>query len=146
MSDDAPKKVGRPRKELNWAEFDKLCAIHATLRELAGWFECSEDTIETRVREEFGMNFSEYQVQRQAPGKMSLRRKLFEMAQNGNMTALIWLSKNHLGMADKIEQKNEITTPDNIPLTFKVRFDDEDVNATSAADPTAPDATPKTDL
>lgn len=122
MSDDtptkAPAKTGRPRKELNWPEFDKLCGIHATLRELAGWFECSEDTIERRIQEEFGMSFAEYQVQRQAPGKMSLRRKLFEMAQNGNMTALIWLSKNHLGMADKVEQKNEMVVSGNLDVTY----------------------------
>ena len=27
--------MARPRKELNWIEFDKLCAIHATQREIA---------------------------------------------------------------------------------------------------------------
>lgn len=41
-------------------------------------------------------------------GKMSLRRKMWEMALGGNVTILIWLSKNELGMTDKVEQKTDI--------------------------------------
>ena len=43
-----------------------------------------------------------------AEGKMSLRRKMWEMALGGNVSLLIWLSKNELGMSDKVEQKQEV--------------------------------------
>ncbi len=96
--------MGRPRKEFNWEEFDKLCGIHATQREVADWFEMSEDTVDRRIKEQFGMTFADYVKQRQAPGKISLRRKQYEMAMNGNVTMLIWLGKQYLGQADKQEQ------------------------------------------
>lgn len=95
--------MARPRKEFNWDEFDKLCGIHATQREVADWFEMSEDTVERRIREQFDLSFAEYVKQRQAPGKISLRRKQYEMAMNGNITMLIWLGKQYLGQADKQE-------------------------------------------
>lgn len=96
--------AGRPRKEFNWDEFDKLCGIHATQREVADWFEMSEDTVDRRIKEQFGVTFAEHVKQRQAPGKISLRRKQYEMAMNGNVTMLIWLGKQYLGQADKQEQ------------------------------------------
>lgn len=95
--------MGRPIKEINWEEFEKLCAIQCTLGEIAAWFCCSEDTIERRVQEEYGQTFAEVFSQKKKIGKMSLRRTLFQKAQEGNPTLLIWLSKQHLGMRDKTE-------------------------------------------
>lgn len=100
--------MARPRKELNWDEFDKLCGIHATRRELAGWFEVSEDTIERRCQEEFGMSFASYVEQRQSPGKISLRRKQYEVAMSGNVSMLIWLGKQYLGQKDNLESDIKI--------------------------------------
>ena len=37
---------GRPKKQINWEEFDKLCFMQGTLAEIAGFFGVSEDTIE----------------------------------------------------------------------------------------------------
>ena len=37
---------GRPRIEIDWAEFDRLCAVQCTLAELAAHLGVSEDTIE----------------------------------------------------------------------------------------------------
>lgn len=43
---------------------------------------------------------------------MSLRRKQYEMAMNGNVTMLIWLGKQYLGQTDKLntEMTNNTTT------------------------------------
>lgn len=95
--------AGRPRKELNWEELNKLCAIHATKKEIADWFECSEDTIDRRCQEEFGVNFAVYYDQKSVGGKMSLRRKQYEQAMSGNTTMLLWLGKQYLGQSDKQE-------------------------------------------
>lgn len=99
--------AGRPRKELDWKEFDKLCAIHATRREIADWFECSEDNIDNKCKEEFGMNFSAYYQQKKAPGKISLRRKQYELAMSGSIPMLIWLGKQYLEQSDKSEVENK---------------------------------------
>ena len=98
-------KVGPKLTQIDWTEFDKLCEIQCTMFEIAGWFRCSEDTIERAVRREKGMKFADYYEQKKGTGRVSLRRLLFRKAQEGNPAILIWLSKQHLGMSDKLEQK-----------------------------------------
>ena len=93
--------MGRPRKEFNWEEFDKLCHIQCTKAEIAYWFDCSEDTVENRVKEEHGVTFSAYHKKKSQGGKMSVRRKLFQHLEKGNVTIAIWLSKQYLGMKDQ---------------------------------------------
>lgn len=97
-------EMGRPRIEINWHEFEKLCAMQATLVEIAGWFGCSEDTIERRVKEEHGVTFAEHYRTKTSKGKISLRRKQLEVAMSGNTTMLIWLGKQMLGQRDRPEE------------------------------------------
>lgn len=96
--------MSRPRTEINWEEFDKLCAIQSTRREVACWFECSEDTIERACEREKGMGFAAYFDEKAGSGKISLRRKQFELAMSGDRVMLIWLGKQYLGQADKLDQ------------------------------------------
>lgn len=94
-------KMGRPPIEINWIEFDKLCRLQCTLEEIAGWFNCSIDTIENKVKQEHGVTFSEYFAQKRAGGKVSLRRRQYEAAMAGNTALLIFLGKQYLGQSDK---------------------------------------------
>ncbi len=98
-----PKKLGRPKVEIDFVECDTLCLIHCMLIEIADYFDCSEDTIERRVKSEKGMLFADYFKKRQGAGKRSLRRLQWEKAKEGNITMLIWLGKQYLGQKDKIE-------------------------------------------
>lgn len=91
---------GRPRHKIDWEDFDKLCELHCTLIEIAGWFDCSIDTIEAATLRDKGMHFSDYFKIRSAPGKISLRRKQFEKAMTGSVPMLIWLGKQYLGQKD----------------------------------------------
>ena len=93
--------MGRPRIEIDWTEFEKLCELQATLEEIAGWFNCSVDTIENRVKEVHSITFSEYFSQKRSRGKISLRRRQMQLALNGNPAMLIFLGKNYLHQADK---------------------------------------------
>ena len=45
--------MGRPRKEINETEFAKLCRLQCTLIEIADFFDCSEDTIQNWVKENY---------------------------------------------------------------------------------------------
>ena len=101
-------KNGRPLIEIDWVEFDKLCAIQATLEEIAGWYCCSVDTIENKCKSEKGMRFSEYYAQKRSTGKISLRRAQHNMALK-NPTMAIWLGKNWLEQSDKNEIKQANT-------------------------------------
>lgn len=107
MEEQNKPKTGRPRIDIDWEEFDKLCAIQATLNEIAAWFNCSIDTIENRCWEEKEMRFSDYFAQKAATGKISLRRKQFQTAMGGNVSMQIWLGKNWLDQKDKVESEIE---------------------------------------
>jgi len=101
-------QMGRPKKELDWVEFEKLCFIQATAEEIAAWFNCSVDVVERRVRSHYGTTFAEIFRKKRGMGRISLRRAMFQHALKGDRTLLIWLSKNHLDMADKLEQKTDL--------------------------------------
>lgn len=104
MAKRGPKKI-----EIDWEQFDKLCQIQCSLREIASWFDCSEDTIERRVEETHKVKFADYFEQKRGKGKIALRRKQYEVAMSGDRTLLIWLGKQYLSQADKIEEKIEET-------------------------------------
>jgi len=95
------KKGGRPEVSIDWGEFEKLCQMHCTLEELAGWFGCHANTIEVAVKREHGIGFREYLGQKAGVGKVSLRRAQWQKALAGDKTMLIWMGKQHLGQLDK---------------------------------------------
>ena len=112
-------KVGRPKKQINWDVVDRLCNIHCTGEEIASIMDVHYDTLNNHCNDEHGINFSEYYKKVAASGKMSLRRKQFETALDGNTSMLIWLGKNLLGQkdqpdgaADRQDININIVTPD----------------------------------
>ena len=112
--------MGRPRKEVNWKEFEKLCALQCTEEEFCSWFDMCTETLNERCKERYGMTFSETFKQKRGTGKISLRRTLWKQAEKSAACA-IWLSKQHLGMTDKIEQKVE-----NAPQRLVIDMGDSD--------------------
>ena len=92
---------GRPRKPINKGELEKLCGIQCTIEEIAGWFNCHEDTIRRFCEREYGMKFHEVYDKFSANGKISIRRTQFRIAEDGNATMAIWLGKQYLGQTDK---------------------------------------------
>lgn len=99
--------MARPPLEIDKKQFEKLCALQCTLIEIAGWFGCSDDTIERWVKKEYKKNFAEIFRQKRCSGAVSLRRKQMEIALSGNVAMLIFLGKQYCGQSDKIENKNE---------------------------------------
>ena len=104
-------KVGRTPISIDWKQFEGLCAMQCTLREIANHFLCSEDTIERRVKEHYSCGFSDIFKRKRVAGLISLRRNLFEMSKKQPQVA-IFLAKNWLGMADK--QEIEVGNKDTI--------------------------------
>ena len=95
-----PKRaMGAPRKEIDFDQLEKLCALQCPLWEIADWFRVSEDTIETRCKEHYGMTFSEIYKQKSAQGRISLRRRQFLLAEN-NVAMAIWLGKQMLNQRE----------------------------------------------
>ena len=100
--------MARPRKEIDSEQFEKLCALQCTLKEIAGWFGCSEDTIENWCKRTYTdendqpMGFSDTYKKYSADGKISLRRFQFKQAER-NPSMAIWLGKQWLGQRDNID-------------------------------------------
>lgn len=97
-------KTGRPRKEINKEQFAKLCGIFCTEEEIAGFFDCSVDTVGRFCKREYGATFAETYKKLSYAGKISLRRAQFRLAEK-NATMAIFLGKNYLGQADVVQQE-----------------------------------------
>ena len=95
-------KTGRPKKIINMDELIKLCAMQCTEVEIADWFNCSVDTIENRIKQEYKVTFSEFYTKHRAKGKVALRRNMFNLSSKSPAMA-IFLAKNWLGMKDSQE-------------------------------------------
>ena len=106
--------MARPRVEINWKDFDKLCGLQCTQVEIAEWFNCSIDTIARAVKREFGEGFAEYYKKKSSRGKISLRRYQWELAKT-NTTMAIWLGKQYLGQKDQ-----PLTIEDDLPDGFEI--------------------------
>ena len=91
--------MGRPRKEIDYIQLEKLCSIQCTEVEIAQFFEVSVDTLCSRIKEEYTMTFSEYFKKHSADGKISLRRNQFKLSEK-NTAMAIWLGKQYLGQKD----------------------------------------------
>ena len=112
-----PKTMGRPRIEIKYDEFEKLCYFQATLQEIASWFDCCERTIETRVKEHYldedekAMSFCDVSARLRGKGKISLRRKQFQRGMEGSDKMLIHLGKQYLGQSEKSEVEHTVKGP-----------------------------------
>lgn len=94
---------GRPLKQIDEEQFENLCSIFCTLNEIASMFKVSEDTIERWCKRKYKLGFAEVYKIKSAKGKMSLRRAQFKLAMEGDRGMLIWLGKQYLGQADKLD-------------------------------------------
>jgi len=112
------KRNGRPHRELDQPTFEKLCYIQATREEMGHFFGCHIDTIDAWCHRTYGEGFSPTHKRFSAGGKISLRRKLIQQAEAGNMTALVFSLKNYVGMKDvwHVDQPTAPTANDDVKL------------------------------
>lgn len=101
--------MGRKKLIIDWASFDKLAAINCTRDEISAFLGVSNDTLERACKREKKMSFAAYYDKKNADGRTSLRRKQFDLAQNGNVTMLVWLGKQRLDQTDKVVATNNTT-------------------------------------
>lgn len=88
------KKVGRPLKKIDSRGVQKLASFGCTNREIAAFYDCSEDTIERR--------FAGQILKGTEQGKIRLRKLQWKHAEHSYIMA-IFLGKNLLGQSDKQE-------------------------------------------
>ena len=93
--------MGRPRKEIDQTNFEKLCGLQCTKEEICGFFDVTDKTLENWCRRTYKAGFSEIFAQKRGIGKISLRRYQFELAKK-NASMAIFLGKNYLGQSDAV--------------------------------------------
>lgn len=109
MAKDPLKGVGEPKvrdllhadDEKSWSQLEALCGVQCTAEEIVAFFGVSADTLDRRIRKHTDFSgFAEYFASKKRVGKISLRRKQWTKAMEGNTSMLIWLGKQFLGQSD----------------------------------------------
>lgn len=121
--------MARPRVEIDKEQFEKLCSLQCTLDEIAGWFGCSQDTIERWCKRELDGSFADTYKKYSVQGKISLRRIQFKQAEKSTAMA-IWLGKQWLGQKDQIVTTSEDTIKTAEEILVRIR----DVSEAEARD------------
>lgn len=91
--------MARPRIEIDQKQFENLCGLQCTLKEIAGFFNCSEDTIERWCKRTYKESFADVYEKKSSEGKISLRRAQKKLAEKSAAMA-IFLGKQILGQKD----------------------------------------------
>ena len=76
------KKMGRPKKNIDKEQFEKLCGMQCTLEEVCDWFDVQDDTLNRWCKTTYGRTFSEVFKQKRNMGRISLRRSGYELAKH----------------------------------------------------------------
>jgi AraC-like DNA-binding protein len=110
--------MARPKKNIDAEQVEALAGINCTTEEIASVLGCSKDTLERR----FAANLKKGRHH----GRSSLRRKMWKKVEDGNITMMIWLSKQMLGYKDKIEEQATVKTQEVIQIDWADEGDSED--------------------
>ena len=106
--------VGRPRAKVDIEILKNLASIGCPNYEIASVMNVSARTLKR--------NFAEIIDQYKQKGKASLRKKMYDKAVKKDNTMMqIFLSKNLLGMSDKVQQTN-VTEP--LPLIIEAQAEE----------------------
>ena len=111
------QSIGRPKKELDEDVIAKLSQIGCTQEEIGSVVGISARTLQRRYADLIQDNKN--------IGRSSLRKKLWSKAMRGqgNDKLLIWLSKQELGMQDRV---HTTSTVEPLPLIIEAKAEDID--------------------
>lgn len=124
--------AGRPKTE--WSDeqyrmFEALCAAFNTQEDICSVMGTTDKTLNKILKRRYKMNFSECFKKFSAKGRISLRKKQFEVAHSGNVSMLIWMGKQHLNQTDR----QDLTSGDE-PMTLRVVYGNDDGTGKRIAD------------
>lgn len=108
----SPKKkrpgFGRPSIEIDFKFLERICEYPLKKRQVAHIMGICDDTLEKKVREKYGITFSDFLAQKGGKRRFTLIETMYEVAtQHKNVGMLIYLSKNWLQMSDMPEPDDD---------------------------------------
>ena len=87
--------MARPKLKIDPEQVYKLARLGCKNKEIAHFFQCSEETVCNRFSNEIQKGKADLNI--------SLRRWQLQAAEKGNVTMLIWLGKQLLGQREPID-------------------------------------------
>lgn len=93
------------RQKINKEALEALARLQCGLHEFACAFGVQHPLISNRIQELYDMTFSQFIEYYGAAGHTGLRRAMWRKALKGDTKMQIFLAKNHLGMAEKVESQ-----------------------------------------
>lgn len=113
--------MSRPKKQIDIKQFENLCGLQCTKKEICAFFDTTDKTLESWCRRTYKKGFSEVFAEKRGKGKIALRRSQFRLAEkNANMA--IWLGKQYLEQTDSGKIDVQIKQDDPITLALKEEF------------------------
>ena len=113
--------MSRPKKQIDIKQFENLCGLQCTKKEICTFFDTTDKTLESWCRRTYKKGFSEVFAEKRGKGKIALRRSQFRLAEkNANMA--IWLGKQYLEQTDSGKIDVQIKQDDPITLALKEEF------------------------
>lgn len=91
--------MGRPKKHIDIKQFESMCAIQCTEKEICAVLGVSDKTLSAWCHRTYKKSFSEVFREKRELGKASLRRNQWKLAER-NVSMAIFLGKNYLGQSD----------------------------------------------
>lgn len=105
--------------EIDWKMLDGLLQFGARLVDCSELMQCSDETIQRRIRDKYDITFTEYRNRKLSKTRLRLAQKQFDLAMEGNTTMLVWLGKNLLGQTD-IPLELETKEDNKLQLTYSL--------------------------
>lgn len=111
--------MARPPKaqeSIDKDELENLMKFSPTCREVADWFNVSENSIVRFIKNNFNLSFEELRNKSFVKTRMAIKRAQISKALKGDNVMLIWCGKQYLGQSDKVLDE------DNKPSEIKVNI------------------------
>lgn len=110
----AKGQIKQKQATISQKQFESMCAIQCTKEEICAVLDVSEKTLNSWCNATYNKDFSLVFAEKKQLGKMSLRRRQWQLAEN-DKTMSIWLGKQYLGQK---EPEQEIKHSGEINNTF----------------------------
>ena len=97
--------TGRKPTKVDWKRVDEYLQAQCKGTAIARMLGIHPETLYDACKRDHLTDFSVYSTQKKELGQELLRRTQYDKALAGNVTMLIWLGKQYLGQADKVETR-----------------------------------------
>lgn len=124
-------------KPIDWEKFELYVKAGASQKRIAESFGIEPDTLRSRVKEKYGVDYTTYATSLKTTGELLIEAVQFQQALAGNTKMLIWLGKVRLGQKEPDSEsgsgKSNITINVNEQLASGLK-----ISSTSVSDEANP--------